>query len=288
MVDSPVTKRYTRKGRLLSRWKPGDMSKGDELDTLLRNPRLTSDDWQALAEALRCRRLPHLPAEERILLANRKLRHAYGHVLVNLFRDDFQPHYAEILEKTAARFHIPQSQSRLPLDYESRVIAEVEDFAHEHIFEKRGAEEWESVCRGLREEVAARQLTGELSAAEADEALRVRTAVQLAVWVAAAMSGHMLYRIGNKVLVAAAKYLGIKAGAVVAAPFLGPTLTLLIFPVVWVVAFILFLVNFGNTSWKKVLPAVVAVAHIRGRLEQTTPVGGTNLAGAPVTTLAPR
>ena len=59
------------------------MAKGDKLDALLADERITDEEWAALAEVLGIYKILSKKKNERRVIVNKEFRHYFGHTLAN-------------------------------------------------------------------------------------------------------------------------------------------------------------------------------------------------------------
>ncbi|MBQ7629617.1 MAG: hypothetical protein IJS81_05335 [Selenomonadaceae bacterium] len=76
------------------------MAKGDKLDALLADERITDEEWAALGEVLGIYKILSKKKNERRVIVNKEFRHYFGHTLANFFRNDYEPDYFPILKET--------------------------------------------------------------------------------------------------------------------------------------------------------------------------------------------
>lgn len=84
------------------------MARNDELDSLLRDKRITDDEWAALGNALGIYEILSKDNNKRRYAVNEELRHCFGHTLANFFRDKYEPDYRyPILKETFESIGMP-------------------------------------------------------------------------------------------------------------------------------------------------------------------------------------
>ena len=77
------------------------MARKDELDLLLRDERITDDEWVALGNALGIYAILSKSKTHRRYSVNEELRHCFGHTFANFLRNKYEPDYrAPILKET--------------------------------------------------------------------------------------------------------------------------------------------------------------------------------------------
>jgi uncharacterized protein YaaW (UPF0174 family) len=253
------------------------MAQNDELDLLLQDSRLTDPEWLALAEVLGVKdALPSDPEARRHLI-NQELRHSYGHTIANLLREWWEPDYPEIVRATAQKLKLPVRDHHTVEDLEQRIVLEIIDRAKAEIIKKKGPEEWARIEREVEAEIDRLIREAKLLPTVIEQLKTIRGAGVAAALVAGRLAGFALYIVMNQFFFAIARWLGIRVGVAVAGPIIGHTLKILLGPAGWIVTAVLLVYDLGNTSWKKVIPAVVLVASLRGRLRfEGTDTAGTH------------
>ena len=184
------------------------MSKGDELDTLLSDPSVIDTEWEAFGSILSIMNILERPLEIRREIVNRKIRHYYGHMVVNVFRDSYEPDYVDPILINAAK--------KLNIDGINQSAEDLEDGILQKI-----------ICSFQNED----QTTEKTEKNDDYAAL-----------LAFCKNRDGIYK--EKWLIVLGKILGPVVGG-------GPSL--------W-------LYFFGDTKWRRVLPAIVLTAMIRKRI----------------------
>ena len=84
------------------------MARKDELDLLLRDERITDDEWSALGNALAIYAILSKSKTKRRYDVNEELRHCFGHTLANFLRNKYEHDYRfPILKETFESLGIP-------------------------------------------------------------------------------------------------------------------------------------------------------------------------------------
>ena len=248
------------------------MALNDALDELLQDSRVTEDDWQGLADVLKLDGKflrPKLPTdkEDRRKMVNRELRHSYGHTFMNTVRDGYDPDYIDIVKATAKKIKVNVRDHHTLEDMEDRIIVEVIDRLHEHIIREEGEEAWHRIEHEVDQEIQRLIAEDMLPPSVADELKRLRAGALMASLLAGRLAGFALYMVANQIFFAIARALGIRVGVAVVGPIIGKTLAFLLGPAGWAMAVLWFAYDLGNTSWRKIIPAVVIVIALRRRMQ---------------------
>lgn len=240
------------------------MAIGDELDKLLADDRLLKEDWEGIEKVLGVA----LPAEshERRTLVSREIRHNYGHTVANMFREWYEPDYAEIVRATAEKLKINIKAHHTVSDIEDRILAEVVEQAKENIIKEYGKAEWDKIVMQIEKSIDEMISKGDLTSPAMENLKKARGAGFVAMLIAGNLSGFALYAVLNQTFFAIARFVGLRIGVAVAGPMIGGTVAFLLGPAGWLLAGLLLVFDMGNTSWKKTIPAVVVVASYRRKL----------------------
>lgn len=84
------------------------MARNDELDSLLRDERITDDEWSAFGDALGISKILSKNKTNRRYAVNEEFRHCFGHTFANFFRDKYEPNYKDpILKETFESIGMP-------------------------------------------------------------------------------------------------------------------------------------------------------------------------------------
>ena len=105
------------------------MAKGDQLDIILGDPNLTWEDWETLGSIFELTKINQATKQEKREILNREIRHAYGNTALNLFRNNYEPDYEEIVRKTAA---VLKLSAKVPL--QTATVAQMEAKRYEYRF----------------------------------------------------------------------------------------------------------------------------------------------------------
>ena len=245
------------------------MAKFDELDTVLRSQALSREDFDSLAEAIGSD--PFLPWDEdaRRIFLNKQIRHAYGHMIVNPFRDWWEPDYLDIVQAVANKLHVHFDKSMSVEQIEENILLEILDMAKKSIIKERGRQAWDEIVAQAETEIQESIKTGKI---KGDEALRIKAlsgGSLFAALIAGKLAGFSLYIVVNQLFFAIARYLGFSIGVGIAGPIIGKTLAFLLGPVGWLLGGLFVLIGLGDTRWKKVIPGVVMVAVYRRKIQYT-------------------
>lgn len=240
------------------------MAKDDELDQILQDPRLSDDDWLSLATVLDVKdRLPAGRTDRRRFI-NQELRHAYGHTIANVFREWWEPDYLEIVRATARKLGIKVRDHHTVEELEGKILVEVLDRARERIIKEKGPEAWAQIERDVQSEVERLLASANLPPGVVEELTRLRAIGVAGALLAGRLAGFARYIAASRTFFAIARWLGLRIG--VPGLIITRLLSTLLGPVGWLLTGILLVYDLGNTNWRKVIPAVVLVATLRGRL----------------------
>lgn len=240
------------------------MAIGDELDKLLADEGLLKEDWEGIEKVLG----EAFPAEsnERRKFVSKEIRHNYGHSVTNLFREWYEPDYAEIVRATAEKLKINIKDHHTVSEIEDRILAEVVDQAKENIIKEYGQAEWDKIVKQVELDIDEMISKGGLSSSVIESLKKARGAGVMAMLISGNLAGFALYAVLNQTFFAIARFVGLRIGVAVAGPMIGGTVAFLLGPAGWLFAGLLLVFDLGNTSWKKTIPAVVVVASYRRKL----------------------
>ena len=242
------------------------MAKFDQLDEVLNNSTLTMEDFLALAEVLDEKNHMPMDHEERREFFNQKIRHAYGNVFPNMFRNWWEPDYKEIVRAVAKKMGVHCDKLEIEA-IEEKILCDVIDLAKKEIIKEKGIQEWEKIME--QTEVGIQQAINE-GKIKTDEAAKLKSlsgAALFAALIGGKLAGFALFMVANQIFFAIARTLGLGIGVAVAGPIIGKTLAFLLGPAGWVLAGIAVIFSLGDTNWKKVIPAVVLVAVYRRKIK---------------------
>ena len=237
-----------------------------ELDLLLQDHRLTPDEWKTLHEVLKMTYPSFNTPSERRTAINKNLRHAWGHSVLNLGREWYQPDYRDILEGTAKKLSVPVKNHHSVPELERNIIAEVIDQAKARIIKEKGREEWDRMEQEIRKKIDESIAKGEIPQAVASQLQGLGPGMMAAALIGGRIAGFGLYIVANQVFFAISRTLGLGVGVAVAGPIIGGALSFLLGPFGWLFAGGWLIYDLGGTNWSKVIPAVVVVGCIRARL----------------------
>jgi uncharacterized protein YaaW (UPF0174 family) len=264
----------------------GNMAIGDELDKLLVDGRILQDDWNSIEKILGVTIPAYSPdfvnlqntsesipiaeikseTNDRRIFVSKEIRHNYGHSVRNLFREWYEPDYAEIVRATADKLKINIKEHHTISEIEDRILAEVIDLAKENIIKEYGQSAWDNIVKQVEQDIDDMISKGGLSAAVIENLKKARGAGVIAVLIAGNLAGFSLYIILNQTFFAIARFIGLRIGVAVAGPIIGGTVAFLLGPAGWLFAGLLLVFDLGDTSWKKTIPSVVIVASYRRKL----------------------
>lgn len=248
------------------------MSRGDALDLVL-NKIHNIEDWQSLVEVCECENMIKVEDFSHIGLVkkfNQEIRSNYGHTFFNIFRDEYEPGYEDILRDTALKLEIKGVPDKLnsmyDIEYTERlIISKVLEQIRDAIIKEKGYAAWEKIEAEANENMENLYREGKINADDYEKYIEMAThgGSMIALIIAGRLSGFALYALANQLFFAIARFLGIKVGVAVAGPIIGRTISALLGPLAWVLAGLWLLVDLGSTSWKKTIGAVFFVAILR-------------------------
>jgi uncharacterized protein YaaW (UPF0174 family) len=241
------------------------MAKHDELDTLLH--KLTNDDWNELEKILGTKELLKKYDADRIKFANQEIRHNYGHTVLNLFRDSYEPDYKDILYGVCEKLDIKPKSHHTVTETEDKLIVEVIDRAKEQIIKEKGIAAWNEIERDAQKEIDKMLANGDLPSNVAIALKDLRGPAIMAALYAGKLAGFVLYQVATQVFFQIAKFLGLRIGVTLAGPLIGGVLSFLLGPAGWLLAGITLLYDLGNTNWKKTIPTVITISFLRRKYE---------------------
>ena len=255
------------------------MARGDELDKLLADDRLLKEDWDGIEEVLGVT-LPAAShdfvgasngevtasANVQRLFVNKEIRHNYGHSVANLFREWYEPDYAEIVRATAEKLKISIKDHHSVSDIEDRILSEVVDIAKAKIIKEHGQAAWDEIEKEVEQDIDKMISKGDLSPDVIEQLKQARGAGVMALLVAGKLAGFALYAVLNQAFFAIVRFAGLRIGVAAAGPVIGGAVALLLGPAGFLLAGLLLAFDIGNTSWKKTIPAVVVIASYRRKL----------------------
>ena len=245
------------------------MSKHDQLDVILKSEKLSREDFDALAEAIGLDSFLPWDEDERRIFLNKEMRHAYGHMMINPFRDWWEPDYRVVVEATAKKLRVHFDKSMSVEQIEENILLEILDMAKKSIVKERGQQAWDDIIEQAEAEIEEGIKTGKIKGEEAIRIKALSGGSLFAALIAGKLAGFSLYIVVNQLFFAIARYLGFSIGVGIAGPIIGKTLAFLLGPVGWLLGGLFVLIGLGDTRWKKVIPGVVMVAVYRRKIQYT-------------------
>lgn len=261
------------------------MAIGDELDKLLSDPRLTQDDWEAFEKILGVA-LP-IASHERREAASKEIRHNYGHSVRNILRKWYEPDYGEIVRATAEELgvKIKDKDSRYTVDatgnceipnatqngrhtvaeIEDHILVEIIEIAKAKIVSEYGAAAWAKIEQDVEQEIADRINAGDFPPEILEQIKKARGTGLMAALVVGKLVGSDLYIAALQTFSAITRFFGLPIGGAAVGPAIA-CVPILFGPAGWIVSAAIFTYEFGNTNWKKTIPAVVTAAVYRRKL----------------------
>lgn len=241
------------------------MAINDELDQLLVCEKVANDDWEALCEILDMKTVPGPVLRRKSF--NEEIRHNYGHTAMNLFRDEFNPDYVEILRATAEKMKVSVKDHHSVAEIEDKLIVEAIDSMKAQIIKEQGPEGWEVVEKEIATEIETMAAEGKFDPSVAAQLKQYRGAALMTALLGGKLAGFALYQVAMQGFFAMSRALGLKIGVAAAGPLIGKTLAFLLGPVGWAVSAAWLAFDLGNTNWKKTIPSVLTVAVFRRKYE---------------------
>ena len=245
------------------------MAQYDKLDKVLNDSKMTNEDWFNLAKILEINEenVPALQSAKRKLF-NKELRHSYGHAAVNIFRNEFEPDYREIVCGTAEKLGIDKeialSKSSIE-EIEDKIIIEVLSNLKQQIIKEQGAVAWQKIEDAVEGEIQKLIAEGKCPKDATDVLLKMSGPALFAAIFAGRMAGFGLYIAVNQLVFAIARQVGINVGVAVAGPIVGRVLAGFLGPAGWLASAAWLFYTVGDTNWKRVIPAIFMVASLRKR-----------------------
>lgn len=258
------------------------MAKYDALDVVLRKIE-SEEDWRNLATICGIETINGDDIERLIEISNisyinellvkkfnQEIRTNYGNTFANIFRDEYEPDYDDILKATAKKLkikYIPDMSSLSISDVEyleKEILTAVLESIKKSIIEKEGIEAWQKIERMTQDGIEKAFKDGKITADEYNEfKISLGNLGLIVAIVAGRMSGFLVYMLANQLFFAISRYLGLGIGVAVAGPIIGRTLSLFLGPVGWILSGLWILYDLGGTNWQKTIPAVVCIGAFR-------------------------
>lgn len=241
------------------------MAMNDELDQLLVCEKVTNDDWEALCEILGMKTVPEPVLRRKSF--NEEIRHNYGHTIKNIWRNEYEPDYIDILKGTAEKMGVPLKDHHTVVDIEDKLIVEAIDSMKAQIIKEKGADAWKEVEDEIDSEVEKMAAEGKFDPSVAAQLKQYRGAALMGALLGGKLAGFALYQVAMQSFFAISRAMGLKIGVAAAGPVIGKGLAFLLGPVGWAVSAAWLAFDLGNTNWKKTIPSVLTVAVFRRKYE---------------------
>lgn len=247
------------------------MSKGDTLDVVLCKIN-NIEDWKTLVEICNCKnsiKPEELSQVGLVKKFNQEIRSNYGHTLLNMFRNEYEPDYEEIVRETASKLKIENVPDRLndlaDVEYTERlIIGKILEEIRTTIIKKKGYAAWEKIEIDAQNNVEQLYRDGKISISDYNKYKKMLgSGGMIALIVAGKLSGFAIYMLANQLFFAIARFLGISIGVTVAGPIIGKTIAALLGPIGWVLAGLWMIADLGSTNWKKTICTVFFIALLR-------------------------
>jgi len=245
------------------------MAEGDELDVVLKN--LTDkEDWLSLAKVLKrekdLKKIIGKSAEWRKFM-NKAIRHrAYGHLIANIPRNEYEPDYIAIVRAAARKLRIKKDNSIGVEELEEKIIVEAIRKAKERFIKKHGEEAWRKIEDETEKNLQKLIADGKIPAEKIRQLKGLGAGTMMTAILAGRLAGFALYMAANQIFFAIARNLGLRIGVAVAGPIIGKSLAFLLGPAGWIIAGLWMFYDLGNTNWRKTISAVIMIAVLRRKL----------------------
>lgn len=250
------------------------MSRGDELDGLLTCEAMDEEAWDFVCHALGKRAARKIVRPKRVASTNRHVRHAcYGHSVVNLFRDRYQPDYGTIVQAVAKRMKIKVYPHQSVYNLEDRILQEALEAMKAKYIKEHGEEAWAKIEAEAEEQLRKMAAERKLPNNVAMQIKGIGGGAMGAAIGAGRLSGIGVYLWANKLFFMVSRNLGLHIGVATAGPFIGKSLAVLLGPAGWLMTALWLVYDFGNTNWKQTTNAVIAIALLRRHLEWRSDTG---------------
>lgn len=241
------------------------MAMNDELDQLLVSEKVTNEDWEALCEILGMKTVPEPVLRRKSF--NQEIRHNYGHTIKNIWRNEYEPDYIDILKATAEKMGVPLKDHHTVVEIEDRLIVEAIDSMKAQIIKEKGADAWKKIEDEIDDQVKKMAEAGEFDASVLEQLKKYKGAALMAALLGGRLMGFALYQVAMQSFFAISRAMGLKIGVAAAGPVIGKGLAFLLGPVGWGVSAVWLAFDLGNTNWKKTIPSVLTVAVFRRKYE---------------------
>lgn len=241
------------------------MAMNDELDQLLVCEKVTSEDWEALGEILGMKTVPEPMLRRKSF--NEEIRHNYGHTINNIWRNEYEPDYIDILKATAEKMGVPLKDRHTVVEIEDKLIVEAIDSMKAQIIKEKGLEAWNEIESEIDGQVEKMAETGEFDPSVLEQLKKYKGAALMAALLGGKLAGFALYQVAMQSFFAISRAMGLKIGVAAAGPVIGKGLAFLLGPVGWAVSAAWLAFDLGNTNWKKTIPSVLTVAIYRRKYE---------------------
>lgn len=247
------------------------MSRGDALDVVL-NKIHNIEDWKSLVDICDCaykikpEELSHVGLVKNF---NQEIRSNYGHTFLNMFRDEYEPDYEEIVRETAIKLKIKSVPDKLNSIFdvecaERLIVGKILEEVKASIIKKEGYAAWKKIEADAKEHMEKLYREGKISTIDYTQYIKIAGKGGLiALIIAGKMSGFIVYMLANQLFFAVARSLGISIGVAVAGPIIGRTISIFLGPVGWVLSGLWLLSDLGSTNWKKTIGTVLFIAILR-------------------------
>ena len=245
------------------------MAKGDQLDIILCDPNLTWDDWETLGSIFELTNINQASKQEKREILNREIRHAYGNSALNLFRNNYEPDYEEIVRKTAA---VLNSTEKAPL--KAATVAQIEEFIvlevlsrlKAQIIKESGIHAWHAIEDSVDFEIQKYLIAGKCPSCIVSRFKALRGSALLTALLAGRMAGLPQYVAASELILVLARRFGFPDLPPMAGSLLERAIAALFGPLGWTASFFWLGLDMGDTNWKRVIPAVFVIAALRKRL----------------------
>ncbi len=244
------------------------MAKGDQLDIILCDPGLTWDDWETLGSIFDLTNINQASKQERREIINREIRHAYGNTALNLFRNNYEPDYEEIIRKTAAVLNLTEKvplKTATTTQIEEFIVLEVLSRLKAQVIKESGIHAWHDIEDSVDSEVQKYLIAGKCPACIASRFKALRGPALLAALLAGRMAGLPQYVVASELILVLARRFGFP-DLPVDGSLLERPIAALFGPLGWAASFFWLGLDMGEANWKRVIPAVFVIAALRKRL----------------------